>query len=151
MTGYSVTFRQEPKHDLTGTWFDAPLFVMSKAQAPGLCQTTQIQSSLSRNSEKLPRPAHSRAGTQRSIPYSAHSLYGKLVGKMKADKCGQEVSRQPLKRAFATSGPAFTSSCRWVNGQQQTWQVAWDQSVSYWDWISFCSPLMIRPPIPSNL
>lgn len=51
MTGYSVTFRQEPKHDLTGAWFDAPLFVMSKAQASGLCQTSQIQSSLSRQSE----------------------------------------------------------------------------------------------------
>lgn len=26
------------------------------------------------------------------------------LGKRKADKCGQEISQQPLKRAFATSG-----------------------------------------------
>lgn len=57
MTGYSVTFRQEPKHDLSGAWFDAPLPVMAKARASGLCQTSQ--SSLWRNSKNdhVLRPA----------------------------------------------------------------------------------------------
>lgn len=151
MTGYSVTFRQEPKHELTGAWFDAPLLVISEAQASGPCQTSQNSQFLMEEQWEPPRPAPSRAGRQRSIPFSAHFLCGKLGGKMKADQCGQEISRQPLKRAFATSGPAFTSVGRWVNGQQQTWQVAWDQSGSYWDWISFCFPLMIRMPIPANL
>lgn len=31
-------------------------------------------------------------------------LAPKSVGKMKADKLGQEISQQPLKRVFATSG-----------------------------------------------
>lgn len=149
MTGNSMTFRQEPKHDLTGAWFDAPLCAMSKARASGWCQTSRIPSSSLRNSENRHIPG-AVEGRQWSIPHSAHSLYGKLVGKMKADKCGQ-ISRQPLKRAFATSGPAFTSSCRWVNGQQQTWQVARDQSASHCDSINLCFPLLMRMPVLSHL
>lgn len=38
------------------------------------------------------------------IPGSARPQISTSVGKMKADKCGQEISQQPLKRAFATSG-----------------------------------------------
>jgi len=77
MTGYSVTFRQEPKHDLTGAWSDAPLFVPAKAQASGPCQTSQTQSSLPRSSESdhVPHRAE-RGGNAASrallIPFTAN-------------------------------------------------------------------------------
>lgn len=146
MTGCSVTFRQEPKHDLSGGWVDVPLLVMSQAWASGPRQTSGTHSSLPRDSKKRMLRARQR-GRQPSILCSAHCFYGKLVRKIKADKCGQEISRQPLKRAFGTSGPAFTSSYRSVNGQQQTWQAAWDPRVAHWDWMGFCVPRSLGCPL----
>lgn len=150
MTGCSVTFRQEPKHDLSGGWVDAPLLVMSQALASGPRQSSGTPSSLPRDSKKGMLRAR-QCGRQPGIPCSARFLYGKLVRKMKADKCGQELSRQPLKRAFGTSGPAFTSSYRWVNGQQQTWQAAWDPRVAHRDWMGFCVPRVTGLPTLSSL
>lgn len=150
MTGCSVTFRQEPKHDLSGGWVDVPLLVMSQALASGPRQSSGTPSSLPRDSKKGMLRAR-QCGRQPSIPCSARFLYGKLVRKMKADKCGQELACQPLQRAFGTSGLAFTSSYRWVNGQQQTWQAAWDPRVAHRDWMGFCVPLVTGLPTLSSL